>query len=291
MTALLVLIFLTLAAVAIGFVGWPILRAGGGSLASRIVLLSAVGALLLGIGGGLYIYLGKPTLALRTLTGPSADDFNSLVTTLAWRVRSRPNDIRAWALLWPSYLRLGDARDAEAAFRHEVEIAPANLRAGLYSNYGETLSAAAGGITEDSEAAFKSALALDPRNLKARYYMGVDYAARGDNARAIAVWESLLQDIPPETQIHGVLVDRIAALKSTSGGAPNIAAMVESLAARLKAEPDDPEGWQRLIRAYTVLGDQNKAHAALADARIALRADPAATAALATEALELKLEK
>ena len=291
MTALLVLIFLALAAVAIGFVGWPILRAGGGSRASRIVLLSAVGAFLLGIGGGLYIYLGKPTLALRSLTGPSADDFSSLVTTLAWRVRSQPGDLRAWALLWPSYLRLGDTRDAEAAFRHEVEIAPANLRAGLYSNYGETLSAAAGGITEDSEAAFKSALALDPRNLRARYYMGFDYAARGDNARAIAIWESLLQDIPPQTRIHGVLVDRIAALKSTNGGAPNIAAMVESLAARLKTEPDDPEGWQRLIRAYTVLGDQNKAHAALADARIALRADPAATAALATEARDLKLEK
>jgi cytochrome c-type biogenesis protein CcmH len=291
MTVLLTLIFLTLAAVAIGFVGWPILRDGSGSLAGRIVLVSAVSAFLLGIGGGLYLYLGRPALALRTLTGPRADDFNSLVTTLAWHVRERPGDLRAWALLWPSYLRLNDPRDATAAFRHEVEIAPPNMRSGLYSNYGEALSAAAGGITEDSETAFKSALALDPKDLKARYYMGFDYAARGDNARAIAIWESLLTDIPPNAQIHGVLVDRIAALKSAGGAAPNIAAMVENLAARLKANPDDPEGWQRLVRAYAVLGDQSKARAALADARIALRADPAATSALATEAKELKLEK
>jgi len=67
--------------------------------------------------------------------------------------------------------------------------------------------------------------------------------------------------------------------------------MVENLASRLKVDPDDPEGWQRLIRAYAVLGDRNKAHAALVDARIALRAEPAATAALAAEAEELKLEK
>jgi cytochrome c-type biogenesis protein CcmH len=291
MTALLILIFLALAAVAIGFAGWSILRDGSGRLAGRIVLVSAVSAFVLGIGGGLYLYLGRPALALRTLTGPRAEDFNSLVTTLAWHVRERPGDLRAWALLWPSYLRLNDPRDAAAAFRREVEIAPANLRPGLYSNYGEALSAAAGGITEDSEAAFKAALALDPKDLKARYYMGFDYAARGDNARAIAIWESLLTDLPPTTRIHGVLVDRIAALKSAGGTAPNIAAMVENLAGRLKANPDDPEGWQRLVRAYAVLGDQNKARDALTDARIALRADPEATAALAAEAKELKLEK
>ena len=291
MTTLLILIFLALAAVAIGFVGWPILRAGGGSLAGRIVLVSAAAAFLLGISGGLYLYLGRPALALRTLTGPRADDFNSLVTTLAWHVRDRPGDLRAWALLWPSYLKLGDGRDAAAAFRHEVEIAPADLRPGLYSTYGEDLSAAAGGITEDAEAAFKSALALDPKDLKARYYMGFDYAARGDNARAIAIWENLLPDLPANTRIHGVLVDRIAALKSTAGAAPNIAAMVENLASRLKTNPDDPEGWLRLVRAYAVLGDDGKARAALADARIALRAEPTATAALAAEAKELKLEK
>jgi cytochrome c-type biogenesis protein CcmH len=277
--------------VAIGFVGWPILRNGSGKLGGRIVLVAAAAAFLLGIGGGFYLYLGKPALALRTLTGPRADDPKSWVTALAWHVRSRPNDLRAWALLWPVYLQLGDARDSASAFRREVEIAPANLRPSLYSNYGEALSTAAGGITEDAEAAFKAALALDPKDLKARYYMGFDYAARGDNARAIAIWESLLTDIPPNTRIHGVLVDRIAALKSTGGTAPNIAAMVENLAARLKSNPDDPEGWQRLVRAYAVLGDQTKAHAALTDARIALRADPAATAALAAEAKELKLEQ
>jgi cytochrome c-type biogenesis protein CcmH len=291
MTALLILIFLAFAAVAIGFVGWPILRARDESLAGRIVLVLAMSAFLLGIGGGLYLYLGKPALALRSLTGPQADQPNSWVTTLAWHVRAQPGDLRAWALLWPLYLKLNDPRDAAAAFKRELEIAPANMRSHLYSDFGEALSAAAGGITEDSEAAFKAALALDPKDLKARYYIGYDYAARGDNARAIATWESLLADIPLNTPIHGVLVDRIAALKSASGSAPNIAAMVENLAARLKASPDDPEGWQRLIRAYAVLGDLGKAHAALADARIALRADMAATNALAVEARELKLEK
>ncbi|WP_409432398.1 hypothetical protein ACJ3XI_09300 [Litorimonas sp. RW-G-Af-16] len=37
--------------------------------------------------------------------------------------------------------------------------------------------------------------------------------------------------------------------------APDISAMVEGLALRLADNPDDPEGWTRLIRSRIVLGD------------------------------------
>jgi cytochrome c-type biogenesis protein CcmH len=38
-----------------------------------------------------------------------------------------------------------------------------------------------------------------------------------------------------------------------------IKGMVEQLAARLKASPDDADGWMRLGRAYAVMGEQEKA--------------------------------
>ena len=38
-----------------------------------------------------------------------------------------------------------------------------------------------------------------------------------------------------------------------------IEGMVASLAERLKREPDDVEGWLRLIRSYAVLGRQDEA--------------------------------
>ena len=67
--------------------------------------------------------------------------------------------------------------------------------------------------------------------------------------------------------------------------------MVAGLAARLKAQPDDAQGWQRLVRAYAVLGDNAKAIAALSDARKAMAKNPDALTALDAEAKELKLEK
>jgi cytochrome c-type biogenesis protein CcmH len=43
--------------------------------------------------------------------------------------------------------------------------------------------------------------------------------------------------------------------------------MVDGLAARLQANPDDPEGWVRLVRAYGVLGEGDRQASALAAAR------------------------
>ena len=53
-----------------------------------------------------------------------------------------------------------------------------------------------------------------------------------------------------------------------------IGGMVSRLAERLKENGSDIEGWLRLLRAYTVLGQRDKAQSALADARRALAGDP-----------------
>ena len=46
--------------------------------------------------------------------------------------------------------------------------------------------------------------------------------------------------------------------------------MVDRLAARLKEDGSDIDGWVRLVRSYMVLGEADKARAATADARQAL---------------------
>ncbi|MGB8561521.1 MAG: c-type cytochrome biogenesis protein CcmI, partial [Pseudolabrys sp.] len=50
--------------------------------------------------------------------------------------------------------------------------------------------------------------------------------------------------------------------------------MVARLANRLKESGSYVEGWQRLLRAYMVLGERDKANAAAADAKRALASDP-----------------
>ncbi|HEX4303655.1 MAG TPA: tetratricopeptide repeat protein [Rhizomicrobium sp.] len=289
MSVLAYLILAAVGALACGFALWPIWARGAGR--GRLVLGGAALLFMLGIGGGLYVYFGHPFLAERTLQGANARDLNALIGRLATAVRGHPEDPRGWALLGQAYATAHDPQDASRAFGRAIETAQGRGLdlSPLYSAYGETLTqASAGAVTPDAEAAFTQALATNPRDQASRYYLGLAAAARGNAPQALAYWNSLLADVPANSPVHADLVDRIAGLTARSGGgAPNIADMVAGLAARLKANPDDPVGWQRLIRAYAVLGDKDKARAALGDARKAARADQ--ISALDAEAKELGL--
>lgn len=265
-------IFTVVALVACGFVAWPLLRRRGDR--GRYMLAGAAALFVLGTGGALYLQFGHPILAARSLEGDNSRDLNALIGRLALVVRDRQADPRGWAILGRAYLTANDPGDAAKAFARAIT-AQRQLGAVqpfLYSAYGEALTQdAAGAVTPEAEAAFAQALALDPKDRAARYYVGLAAAARGDTGKALGLWRGLLDDVPANSAVHQDLVDRIAALTARSGGgAPDIAAMVAGLAARLKANPDDVAGWQRLIRAYAVLGDKDKARTALSDARKAM---------------------
>jgi cytochrome c-type biogenesis protein CcmH len=121
------------------------------------------------------------------------------------------------------------------------------------------------------------------------FYLGQMAAQRGDAARALAMWNSLLAQLPAQSSVRGVLLDHIAMLRAQTGAVPNIHAMVEGLAARLKAHPDNADGWRRLVRAYAVLGEKAQARQALSDGRKALKGNSKGLAALDAEAAAQRL--
>ena len=289
MIVVLVSIFVLIAAAAMAFVCFPLWRRSG---RGRTILIASLAIFVLAIAAGAYVFVGHPELALRSLRNPNGRDVRGLVSALAWRMRNSPDDPRGWALLGRGYLSLNDPQDAASAFKRAAELAPRAQKPSLLSAYGEALTVMAmGTITPDAETAFRQALAGDPKDVAARFYLGQAYAQRRDTANALALWESLLADTSPDAPWRQALVDRIALEKgATMQAPPNIAEMVQRLADRLKTSPDDAPGWRRLVRAYVVLGELDKAHAALQDARKALVGDKADLAELDGEARELKLE-
>jgi cytochrome c-type biogenesis protein CcmH len=291
MIVVLVLIFGLVALAAASFVVLPLLRApreDAGTPAGRPWFAVAAGFLTMALGLGAYALLGEPQLALSSLTGPSATDYRALIATLARRMPQRPGDVEGWALLGRGYLALNNPVQAEKAFAQAVNAAKTiqgQAPPELLSNYGEAMAEAAGQVTKEAEAVFREVLAEDPRDLVSRYYIGLALASRGDKASALTLWEAVLAEAPPDTPWRGALVDQVAALKAESGGAaPNPMAMVQQLADRLASNPNDLEGWLRLIRAYSVLGDKTKATAALTRARSVFADQAPAQAALAKAA-------
>jgi cytochrome c-type biogenesis protein CcmH len=296
MIVVLVLIFSLVALGAAAFVVLPFLRAApqtGETKSGRPWMAAIAGLVTMALGLGTYAVLGEPAIALSSLTGPSRTDYAALITMLARRMPDRPGDVEGWTLLGRGYLSLGNAAQAEKALARAVAIA--KERQGfalpeLLSSYGEAMSEAAGGVTKEAEAVFSEVLEEDPRNLLGRYYMGLALSNRGQKDAALQLWEGLLADAPPNTPWRGALVDQVAALKAQSGGAaPNPMAMVQQLAQRLETNPNDLQGWLRLIRAYSVLGDKPKAVAALTRARDVFAKEAPAQAALAKAAQDNSL--
>ena len=283
--------FVVIALLAVAFAAVPLWRMS--EKKGRIWLLGAIAVFMLAIGGGTYFLVGRPHLAERSAQGlNNVHEINGLVPYLIARVRAHPEDARAWRYLASAYMSAGDPRDAAKALAKVIALTGKG-DASVDAAYGEALVADNGGqVPDEAEDAFSAALKVDPRNVPARFYLGLARAAHGDRVAAIALWQSLLADVPSTAPLHQILVDRLAVLTSQAGpgGAPNPRAMVDMLAARLKADPNDALGWVRLMRAYTVLGETDKAKQALADARKAFATNKDAQTAFTTAAKALKLE-
>jgi cytochrome c-type biogenesis protein CcmH len=276
---------------AVGFAAVPLWRIESKKI--RFAVLAGAALAIVAVGGGSYLLLGRPHLAQREAQGLKTHEVNGLIPYLIQRVRQYPQDARAWTYLAQAYMDARDARDAAKAFAKVIELTGKG-NAALDAAYGEALVVANNGaVPQEAEDAFNAALAVDPHSAPARFYLGLARIEHKDNAGAIQLWQSLLNDTPVTSPLHQMLVDRLAMLTSQAvgqGGAPNPRAMVAMLAARLKADPNDALGWVRLMRAYTVLGETEKAKQALADARKAFPDNKDAQTAFTTAAKALKLE-
>jgi cytochrome c-type biogenesis protein CcmH len=253
----------------------------------------------------LYADLGRPDLPDAPLAGRAADirsarALEAAIARIEARLAASPADGRAWAAIAPVYMRLGRFDDAVNAFGESLRLNGES--AARRADYGEALVGAAGGVvTADARAAFDKALAAEPGLPAARFYLGLAAEQDGDKAKATAIYRALLGEAPTDAPWTRALAARLAALEggavasapasapSDDGQAAMIRAMVERLATRLAQNGGDAGEWARLIRAYSVLHEPEKARDALAAARKALAADAQAGRDLDALAQELGL--
>jgi len=287
--------FMVVALLAIAFAAVPLLRAKDKKRTSLIA--AGLALFVLAVGSGTYWMVGRPYLAQREAQGTDALSVNeptTLIPLLIQRVRQYPNDARAWRFLGQAYMAARDPANAAKALGRAI-VLEGKGDPELNTAYGEALVMASGGkIPPEAEASFTAALQVDPTNAPARFYLGDARRAKGDNAGAAQMWQSLLADTSPATPLYQMLVDRLALLtadatRGNPGAAPDPRKMVEMLAARLKGDPNDALGWVRLIRAYAVLNETAKAQEALATARKTFAGNPDAQTAFDTTAKALKL--
>lgn len=245
---------------------------------------------------GIYGALGSPDLPSQPLEArlskmPSESTPDELVARAERALRENPADGRGWDVLAPVYQRLGRANEAVFAYRNAIKMLGDSAE--RYAGLGVALSDAAGGtISADSQAAFEWALTLEPGFPKARFFLNIAAAQEARYDEAIAGWTEMTASLPEGSEWRQAAEQAIgfANRRKASVAAPGptegdvaatenmssqdrsamIEAMVASLDEKLKANPNDAEGWKRLVRSYLVLGKPDAAREALARGREAL---------------------
>lgn len=259
-----------------------------------VALVALVGLPALAVA--FYLPLGSPRLpdfplADRARRPSASEPLDNLVAQVEARLETNPGDGRGWSVLAPVLARLGRFDEAVRAFRNSILTNgdSAERRADL----GEAMAAAANGvITAEAKSEFERAVAIDGNEMKARYFLGLAAEQDGRADDAVSIWRGMLSDgaadAPWRPTVQAALArvggpsmpmlsdDTMAAAQGMTPGdrAAMVQGMVDRLAMRLKQDGSDVEGWLRLVRAYMVMGDRDKARTALADARQAVGGSP-----------------
>lgn len=239
-----------------------------------------------------YLPLGSPLQGDLPLearkTAPSTNQpLEALVAQVEAHLEKAPTDGRGWTVLAPVLAKLGRFEDSARAYRNSLQFGGDNAE--RRADLGEVLVSKSGGvITDEAKTEFERARKLDPNESKANYFIGLAAEQEGRPKDAAAIWRAMLDKAAPDApwrpmlqqdiaRVEGTAVpalpdDKLASANGMSGTEQDamIRGMVDKLAARLKTNGDDVEGWLRLVRSYMVLGDTEKAKTATTEARQAM---------------------
>ncbi|MBV2162218.1 c-type cytochrome biogenesis protein CcmI [Achromobacter denitrificans] len=200
---------------------WAGQRAGVAAACLLSVLIPVAAVLLYG-------QLGNPraaadaasaaaALSAEPHAGASGDDMTLAINALAQRLRAAPDDADGWYMLARSYETLGRYTDAVAAYQQVLRLVPGQP-AVLADLADALLSASQGTPDAASIGAVAQALAAQPDQPKALALAGMMALRRGDAAEALAHWERLQAQLPPDSEAARQIQSNIAQARAMAAG-------------------------------------------------------------------------
>jgi cytochrome c-type biogenesis protein CcmH len=258
----------------------------------------------------------------------AAGTVEDMIASLQGRLRADPDNHELWYMLGLAQRDRQDFRQAGQAFRRAMELAPQNADYTAYLAEMLLLQGGRNPPPE-AEQLLRRVLELQPGNPQARYYLATMRDMRGDHRGAVdelvallrdapanAPWEAQVREaaetiarqnnidianrLPPRRQpeaspatrgIPGPTPQQMEQARNIPPGEQDqmVRAMVERLAARLRQNPRDENGWMMLMRSYMVQRQPEQAREALRSALAAFANDAATQTRLRTAARELNV--
>jgi cytochrome c-type biogenesis protein CcmH len=136
-----------------------------------------------------------------------------MVTQLAAKMASTPDDVDGWMRLGRAYAVLGDTDKAVDAYDHAAKLRPADTEIpmqeveALLSNRKPDDA-----IPARAVALLKQVAAVSPDRPEVLWYLGVVAARAGQRDEAKAEWQHLLTLLPPDSEDHKTVAEALQAI-------------------------------------------------------------------------------
>ena len=166
-------------------------------------------------GGGTRGPTAEDIAAAENMTPSDQQEMiRGMVAGLAERLENEPDDIEGWRMLARSYGVLNEPQKAVEAHRKVVTLLPDDASAQL--GLAEALIAATASPDTpppaEAETVLQKVLELDEKNPDALYHLGEVARRKGDREEAARYWEKLLAELPPGSEEHDWLQQRLETL-------------------------------------------------------------------------------
>lgn len=216
-----VLLASLLALVTAGWIGSALWRASGRASALAVLALVAFGS------AALYVYWSD----WHWPEDNAQADSSAVISRLARRLEREPGDVEGWLLLARSHAAIGQYPLAQRAFQRALRLEDGRNVEALIG-LGELRVVQAEGEVDDRAARFfEQALLLQPDSERALFFAAVAAQRRGDTTLALARFERMLAQGPPEN-IQAILRQQIETLRgSTEASAGATGRRADSVAA------------------------------------------------------------
>ena len=275
-----------------------------GTSAARPTLVMVTVLVFLG-SYGFYLLIGNPGMpdfpldeqknsaARMTKEDAKSPEMINEVAILKTYLAQKPDDIEAWRALGQLETDLYDRPEAAKAFQRWHELDPNSIDAAVV--YAESLIILSDGrVVPAALLVLNRARKIQPKNPGVRHYMALAEYQDGKVEQALAGWKALAADSKPGAPWLNALnrwireAEKELGLPSSvaRGTGPALSAeqrataadmspaerakMIKSMVARLQSKMDENpkniDGWFRLARAYSVLGQKADAIKAMEQA-------------------------
>jgi cytochrome c-type biogenesis protein CcmH len=137
-----------------------------------------------------------------------------MVTQLAAKLQTQPNDLEGWMELGRAYAVLGEIDKASDAYEHAARLKPGDIDVRLQA-VGMLLGGlkASDPLPPVAVSLLKEVQSVSPNQPEALWYLGIVAAREGHPDVARADWTKLLAQMPPDGDDTQLVKDALAALK------------------------------------------------------------------------------